>query len=107
MSLEPGAHAWRTEGRPWAAPQPAALSALCVTPALPACCAENHRDPHFSYLVHKVLDDLKMLFKTKEAQCFVFPGAPHVLGGALAAVVPQLTPHRTTQPPGRAPGRLG
>jgi alanine-glyoxylate transaminase/serine-glyoxylate transaminase/serine-pyruvate transaminase len=27
--------------------------------------------------VHKVLDDLKYLFKTKEGQCFVFPGAFH------------------------------
>jgi len=35
--------------------------------------SENHRDPHFSHLVHKVLDDLKYLFKTKEGQCFVFP----------------------------------
>ncbi len=37
--------------------------------------AENHRDPHFAYLVNKVLDDLKYLFKTKDGQCFVFPGA--------------------------------
>jgi hypothetical protein len=65
-------------GAPLGGPAACQSPALCVTPA--RLCAENHRDPHFSYLVHKVLDDLKMLFKTKDAQCFVFPGATPVLG---------------------------
>jgi len=35
--------------------------------------SENHRDPHFQYLVQRVLADLKPLFQTKDGQCFVFP----------------------------------
>ena len=35
--------------------------------------SENHRDPFFAGLTARVLADLKYLFKTDAAECFVFP----------------------------------
>ena len=50
----------------------------------------NHRDPWFPILFSKLLQDVKMIFGTKEATSFIYPGTG--TGGWESAIQNTLSP---------------
>jgi hypothetical protein len=52
--------------------------------------AQNHRDPWFNPFFSQILQDTKLIFGTKHAQAFIFPGTG--TGGWEVALTNTLSP---------------